>query len=316
LPNFHLKARSHRPFSWNNRGACDLSPTQATFMETPTGHDENADQIAYWNGPGGQRWADRQEMQDILLAPIAKLLIDRAQIKSAERAIDIGCGSGAVSIAVAQKVGKSGHVLGIDVSAPMLARARQIAPEGLPIDFVLADATIHPFERASCDLLISRFGVMFFAEPARSFGNLRKALKPSGRLAFACWREPRENPFFMTPLQAVYKHVPKLPPLGPEDPGPFSFASEQRLRRILSEAGFSDVRMEPCNLALDPAVGRGLDAAVQSALEIGPAARALAEQPPELVAAAARSIREALAPHVKGQSVLLDASIWIVTANA
>ena len=285
-------------------------------METPTGHDQNADQIAYWNGPGGQRWADRQEIQDILLAPIAELLIDRAQIKPAERAIDIGCGSGAVSIAVGQKVGEYGQVLGIDVSAPMLARARQIAPQRLPVDFVLADATIYAFEPASADLLISRFGVMFFAEPARSFGNLRTALKASGRLAFACWREPRENPFFMTPLQAVYKHVAKLPSPGPEDPGPFSFASEQRVRRILSEAGFSDVRMEACNLALDPAVGSGLEAAVKSALEIGPAARALAEQPPEVVAASARSIREALAPHVKGQSVPLDASIWIVTASA
>jgi SAM-dependent methyltransferase len=284
-------------------------------METPLNHDQNADQIAYWNGPGGQRWADRQETQDILLAPIAELLIDRAQIKSSERAIDIGCGSGALSIAVAEKVGPRGHVLGIDVSAPMLARARQVAPQGFPIDFVLADATIYPFERASADLLISRFGVMFFAEPARSFRNLRKALKSSGRLAFACWREPRENPFFMTPLQAAYKHVAKLPPLGPEDPGPFAFASEQRVRRILSEAGFSNVRMERCNLALDPAVGRGLEAAVKSALDIGPAARALAEQPPEVVAAAAQSIREALAPHVRGQSVLLDASIWIVTAN-
>ena len=119
----------------------------------------------------------------------------------------------------------------------------------------------------------------------------------------------------MTPLQAVYKHVAKLPSPGPEDPGPFSFASEQRVRRILSEAGFSDVRMEACNLALDPAVGSGLEAAVKSALEIGPAARALAEQPPEVVAASAGSIREALAPHVKGQSVPLDASIWIVTAQ-
>jgi SAM-dependent methyltransferase len=285
-------------------------------MENLAGHEENADQIAYWNGPGGQRWADRQETQDILLAPIAELLTDRAQIKSAERAIDIGCGSGALSIAVAQVIGQSGHVLGIDVSAPMLARARQVAPKGLSVDFTLADATIYRFESASVDLLISRFGVMFFAEPARSFRNLRKALKSPGRLAFACWREPRENPFFMTPLQAVYKHVPKLPSPGPEDPGPFSFASEQRVRRILGEAGFSGVRMEPCNLALDPAVGRGLEAAVKSALEIGPAARALAEQPPDVVAASVRSIRDALAPHVKGQTVPLDASIWIVTASA
>jgi SAM-dependent methyltransferase len=207
-------------------------------------------------------------------------------------------------------------VLGIDISGPMLARARQVAQAGLPVEFVLADATVYPFEPKSFDLLTSRFGVMFFAEPALSFANLRKALRPSGRLAFACWREPRENPFFMVPLQAVYKHAPRLPQLGPEDPGPFAFASEARVQRILGEAGFTGIAMEPCNLALDIAVGRGLDAAVQGAREIGPAARALAEQPPEVVAAAANSIREVLAPHVRGQTVPLPASIWIVTASA
>jgi SAM-dependent methyltransferase len=285
-------------------------------MDAPTGHDRNADQIAYWNGPGGQRWANRQQSQDILLAPVADILIDRAMPTASERIVDVGCGSGAISIALAQKVGPSGHVMGIDISAPMLARARQVAPAALPVEFVLADATVYPFVPDSFDLLVSRFGVMFFAEPARSFANLRRGLKPSGRLAFACWREPRENPFFMTPLQAVYKHVPKLPQLGPEDPGPFSFASEARVHRILSEAGFSRVAMERCDLALDLAIGSGLDVAVQSALEIGPSARALAEQPPEVVAAAAHSIREAFAPHVRGQTVALPASVWIVTAKA
>lgn len=285
-------------------------------MDTPTGHEQNADQIAYWNGPGGQRWADRQEAQDILLAPIADALIDRARPKPGERVIDVGCGSGATTIAFAKKVAPSGHAFGIDVSGPMLARARQTAPRQLPIDFALADATVYPFEPGSFDLLASRFGVMFFAEPARSFANLRKALRPSGRLAFACWREPRENPFFMVSLQAVYKHVPKLPQQGPEDPGPFSFASEARVQRILGEAGLAGIEMEPRDFALDVAIGRGLDAAVQGALEIGPAARALAEQPADVAAAAARSIREALTPFASGQTVPLPASIWIVTARA
>jgi SAM-dependent methyltransferase len=285
-------------------------------MDALLGHDQNADQIAYWNGPGGQRWADRQQTQDILLKSVADILIDRASAKAGERIVDVGCGSGAVAIALAQGVGPGGHVMGIDISGPMLARARQTAPAGLPVDFVLADATVYPFDPASLDLLVSRFGVMFFAEPALSFANMRKALKPSGRLAFACWREPRENPFFMTPLQAVYQHVPKLPQQGPEDPGPFSFASQARVHRILGEAGFKAIAMEPCDLALDIAIGRGLDAAIESALEIGPAARALAEQPPEVRTAAAHSIREALTPLVRGQSVPLAAAIWIVTASA
>ena len=285
-------------------------------MDNPQGHEENADQIAYWNGPGGQRWADRQAAQDILLKPVADLLIDRAQPKAGERIIDVGCGSGATTIAFAQKVGPSGHVVGVDVSGPMLERARQSAPKDLPVDFVLADATVYPFDPASFDLLASRFGVMFFADPVLSFQNMRKALRPSGRLAFACWREPRENPFFMAPLQAVYKHVPKLPPQGPEDPGPFAFASEARVHRILGAAGFTGIAMEPCALALDVAIGRGLEAAVQGAFEIGPASRALEGHPPEVRAAATNSVREALAAFVKGETVPLPASIWIVTARA
>jgi SAM-dependent methyltransferase len=285
-------------------------------MDAPISHDQNADQIAYWNGPGGEKWANRQQAQDILLAPIADTLIDRARPKSGERIIDVGCGSGATTIAFAQKVAPTGHVFGVDVSGPMLARARQSAPKDLPVEFALADATVYPFAPKSFDLLASRFGVMFFAEPALSFANMRKALRSSGRLAFACWREPRENPLFMAPLQAVYKHAPKLPQQGPEDPGPFSFASEARVHRILGEAGFTGIEMEACNFALDLAIGRGLDAAVQSGLEIGPASRALAEQPPDVVAAATKSIRDALAPFARGQTVPLPASIWIVTARA
>src|SRR6266850_5408901 len=285
-------------------------------MSIPTGQDQNADQIAYWNGPGGQRWANRQHAQDILLAPVLDILINRAKARSGGRIVDVGCGNGSTTLAFAREVGPAGHVLGIDVSAPMLARAREAAPADAPVEFVLADATVYPFDRQTFDLVASRFGVMFFAEPALSFANIRSALRPSGRLAFACWREPRDNPWMMEPLQAVYKHVPKLPQLGPEDPGPFSFASEQRVQRILSEAGFSGIEMQRCDLSLDVATGRGLDAAVETAVEIGPASRALEGQPPDLRGAAANSIRQALAPFAKGQAVPLPASLWIVAARA
>ncbi len=280
------------------------------------GHERNRDQITYWNGPGGQRWAARQQAQDVLLGPIADILLDRARPVSGEQVIDIGCGSGATTIAFARAVGPTGHVLGIDVSAPMLARARQSAPPDLPVEFVLADATVHAFPAGSFDLLASRFGVMFFAEPVLSFANLRKALRASGRLAFACWRQPRENPWMMAPLQAVYRHVPKMPEVGPEDPGPFAFASEDRVRRILGDAGFVRIALEAVAMSLDIAIGGGLDAAVQSALEIGPANRALEGHPPDTVAAASRSIRETLMPFVRGSSVVLPGSIWIVTARA
>jgi ubiquinone/menaquinone biosynthesis C-methylase UbiE len=285
-------------------------------MQIQAAHDKNADQIAYWNGANGQRWTDRQAEQDILLAQVSKALIDRAAPKPGERIIDVGCGCGSTSVAFAERVAPNGFVLGVDISGPMLARARQLAPKAFPVDFVQADATVYPFDPQSFDVVVSRFGVMFFAEPAVSFANLRMALCPSGRLAFASWREPRENPWMMAPLQAVYQHVPKLPPQGPEDPGPFAFASEERVRRILSEAGFKGVAMEPVGLSFDIAIGRGLDAAVQAALQIGPSSRALEGHPPQTRAAAAQSVREVLAPFVRGDSVALPGSIWIVTAQA
>jgi len=284
-------------------------------MEAPVGHDRNADQIAYWNGPGGQHWTDRQAVQDVLLKPISDILIASAAPRPGNRIIDVGCGCGATSIALAERVAPDGAVLAVDISAPMLARARELAPKGLPLDFALADATVYPFEPQSFDLLVSRFGVMFFAEPAVSFANLRKALRRDGRVAFACWRDPKQNPWMMTPLQAVYKHVPKLPQVGPEDPGPFSFASEERVHRILGEAGYAGISMQPHDLSLDIAIGRGLDAAVQGALEIGPASRALQDQPENVREAARASIREALAQFVQGETVMLPAAIWIVTAR-
>ncbi len=285
-------------------------------MDTPPAHDRNADQVAFWNGPAGQHWTERQPVQDALLAPVSQILMECAAPKPGERVLDVGCGCGAITIAVARAVAPTGCAFGIDISGPMLTRARQLAPKDLPVEFVLADATVYPFDPESFDLLVSRFGVMFFADPVASFINLRAALRPSGRMAFACWREPRENPFFMTPLQATYRHVPKLPQVGPEDPGPFAFASEERVRRILTQAGFSQIAMEQRQLALDLAVERGLEAAVQSALEIGPAARALEGHPPEVCEAAKQSIRQALLPFARGQSVPLPASIWIVTARA
>jgi ubiquinone/menaquinone biosynthesis C-methylase UbiE len=241
-------------------------------------------------------------------------LLHRAQVGAGARVIDIGCGCGATSIALARRVQPNGHVLGVDISAPMLARARELAPPELPLEFIHADATVHPFEPGAADLLFSRFGVMFFADPTLSFAHMRTALRPSGRVIFACWREPRLNPWMIVPLQEAFKHVPRLPEPGPEDPGPFSFASEQRVRRHLSAAGFHSIVMEPCDLSLDLAVAQGLDAAVKATLDIGPVSRALEGQDADVRAVVAGSIRAALVAFQRGESVPLGASVWIVTA--
>jgi ubiquinone/menaquinone biosynthesis C-methylase UbiE len=286
-------------------------------VSIPEAHEANANQATYWNGPGGQHWTDRQTMQDALLAPVAERLLAAARPLPAERAIDIGCGCGATTLAVAEVTGPSGRALGLDISAPMIARAKQRAVDtGAAATFEVADATIHDFSAERADLMLSRFGVMFFADPSLSFANMRRGLKPGGRLTFACWREAKLNPWLTLPLRAATRHAPKLPELGPEDPGPFSFAQEARVRHVLETAGFSEISLTPEDLDLDIAVGLGLNNAIAQSLEIGPASRVLEGQPPEIVAAATAEIRAALTPLVRGANLWLAAAIWIVRARA
>jgi SAM-dependent methyltransferase len=278
-------------------------------------HADNSAQAEYWTSVAGPRWTDHQEHQDQVLRPISDRLIAAAAPKPGDRVIDVGCGCGATTIDFAARVSPGGEVLGLDISEPMLARARERAPRNLPIRLELADATVYDFGPRRADLAASRFGVMFFADPARSFANLRKGLKPGGRLAFACWREAKQNPFFVLPLREAAKHAPPLPETDPEAPGPFAFASDARVQRILSDAGYADIVLKPHDLELDIAIGRGLDTAVNAAMTIGPTSRMLDGQSDAVRAAATADIRKALAAHARGDSVPLGAAIWMVTAT-
>ncbi len=278
-------------------------------------HADNASQAEYWTSVAGPRWTEHQKHQDQVLRPISDRLIVAAAPKPGDQVIDVGCGCGATTIDFAAGVGPGGDVLGLDISEPMLARARQRAPRNLPIRFELADATVYDFEPDGADLVVSRFGVMFFADPARSFANLRKSLKPGGRLVFACWREAKQNPWMIVPLREAGKHAPPLPETDPEAPGPFAFANEARVRRILTDAGYTDIALTPQDLEVDIAVGQGLDTAVKSAMTIGPTSRMLDGQSEAVRAAATGDIRKALAGYARGESVPLGAAIWMVTAT-
>jgi SAM-dependent methyltransferase len=288
------------------------------MSETP---DLHAEQVAYWNGAGGAHWVAQQERTDRVMVEIAALVLARAAATPGETVIDIGCGCGATTLGLAESVGPAGRVIGLDVSAPMLGRARErLQSAGLQfagnIDLVLADAASYAFPPEAADLLFSRFGVMFFGEPTQAFANLRRALKPGARLVFACWRDPAENPWMMVPLNAAYLHVPRVPRPGPEDPGPFSFADPARVHRILAGAGFERPALEAVNLSLDLAAGDGLEAAIGYVLEIGATSRALDGQPADRRAAVVAELQHALSPYAQNGSVNLGAAIWLVTATA
>jgi SAM-dependent methyltransferase len=274
----------------------------------------HAQQLAYWNGPAVTRWVTKQEQMDAALAPVADAAIALAAVQPGERVLDIGCGSGATSMALARLVGPTGQVTGLDVSRPMVELARKRSVGMGNLDWLLADAAAHDFPPGSTDLLFSRFGVMFFGDPVAAFANLRPALRPGGRLVFACWRPLDENPWMLLPLRVVQAFVPPAPPPGPDEPGPFAFGDPGRVARILTTAGFSSPRCIRFDTAM--VLGTSLDDAAEQATSIGPAGRALQEQPAAVVEAARDAVRAALVPHFESGRVALPGAIWLVESLA
>jgi len=278
----------------------------------------NAEQVRYWNETAAPKWIQYQTVLDTQLEGLGRMTMDRARLASGEHVLDVGCGCGATSRALATRVGASGSVHGVDISTPMLERAGALAREAghANVRFTNADAQTHRFEPAGADVLFSRFGVMFFADPPAAFRNLRDALRPGGRLAFVCWRPLAENPWLLVPLGAAAQHMQLPPPPAPGAPGPFAFADPERVRGILDQAGFTRIKLDPVNDTLTVG-GGGLDEAVHFLLEgVGPTSAALREADPAVRPRVFAAVKEALAPFVTREGVRMPAAAWIVTADA
>jgi SAM-dependent methyltransferase len=275
----------------------------------------NAEQIEYWNSAQAKRWVDLQERLDALIERFGALAIDRADLAAGERVIDVGCGCGGTSLALAGRVGPSGRVLGVDVSAIMLARARERARNArvANVAFENADAQTHKFDPGAWHCAYSRFGVMFFADPTQAFANLRGALVRGGRVSFACWRALPENPWVTVPLAALTTFLTPPPPPPPGAPGPFSFGDPDRVRGILADAGFERIELAPHDA--DLALGSTLDEAVAFTLSAGPASRLLVDATPDDRVRAQQVVRDAFAPHARGGAVALAGAIWLVRAR-
>jgi SAM-dependent methyltransferase len=281
--------------------------------------EQNAYQVADWNGRSGERWVANQARLDAMVAVFGQAAIEAVAPAAGERILDVGCGAGASSLALTARVGPEGQVLGVDISEALIGRARALAPQDMPVRFQVADASNAELPEGAFDILFSRFGVMFFDDPTGAFAHLRRALRPRGRVAFVCWRGVAENDWVRLPMDAIKAIVPPTAPPPPETPGPFSFADRGRVGRILTAAGFTDIAIAPFDASVSFGEGgtrdAALDDAVKMALEVGPISRALADQPDDIRVRASAAVRAVFADLPGERSVMIDGAAWIVMAR-
>ena len=270
-------------------------------------------QTQLWNGASGRAWVDAQAVLDAMFQPFEDLLVDTVRESSAREVLDFGCGTGGTTLAIAHAVGDGGRCVGIDVSAPMIARAEQRAKDvAARAHFVCADAERFPFAPARFDLLVSRFGVMFFADPVRAFANLRHATRAGGALHAFAWRSASENPFMTTAERAAAPLLPALPARITGAPGQFAFAEEAHVRRILADSGWTDVAIAP----LDVACTLPESALLSYIGRMGPVGVLLQEADAATRADVLATVLQAFAPYVDGTHVHFSAACWRVTARA
>lgn len=266
-----------------------------------------------WTGRVGNAWAEEWRRTDRSFGPLTDRLLDPAALGAFAQVLDIGCGAGELVERLAAWHPQA-QLLGIDISAELLAVARARCGQLPNARFAEADAASW---RADCearpDLLISRHGVMFFADPVAAFAHLRAQAAPGARLRFSCFRARADNEW----VAALMAALPPQPPSDPQAPGPFAFADPDRVEAILAGAGWGDIGFEPIDYAM--IVGDGPDAVDEGLAylqRIGPAARAIAELPEAERPAVRERMRAMLASRHKGGALGLPAASWIVTAAA
>jgi SAM-dependent methyltransferase len=279
-----------------------------------------ADPIAeMWRNSSGEAWARDADNTDRQLEPLGRALLARLGVERGARVLDVGCGCGQTTLELAALVGETGRVIGIDLSSAMLACAAERARAAkLEVELITANAETHRFAPASFDLVFSRFGVMFFADAIAAFTNFHDALVAGGKLGFVCWQGLEQNPWQSLPLAAAQRVFGnrELPAFLRSPTGPLSFADPERVRGILSGAGFVEIEVEPLAQPLEIGGAATLAEAARYLTRIGPAARLLEEngrlRAPEVEAA----IREAIAPFAReGGGVWLASGAFIVRAR-
>jgi SAM-dependent methyltransferase len=269
---------------------------------------------AHWKDAMGRAWADLHPLMERMNLPIGEAVAHRAEPRPDERVLDVGCGTGATTLDMARRVGPQGRCVGVDISPLLLEAARDAAvAEGVDQAwFVEADAQTYPFEAGAFDAVISRFGVMFFDDPDAAFANLRCALRPDGRLAFACWRSAADNPLSLVPVEAAAPFLPPRPPAAKDAPGRFAFADPDRVRGVLARSGWRDIEIEPLD-ALTPV---SFDELMALSLRLGSLGPVLRDQPAAVREQVHEVVADSLRPYVVDGVVPMTAACWLVAARA
>jgi SAM-dependent methyltransferase len=276
-------------------------------------HRADNEQTALWNGLAGHAWVETQELLDQVFRPFEKLLVESVCAGDGGRVLDIGCGTGGITVAVARALGEKGHCTGVDISEPMITAARVRAEqENTPACFLCGDAQTYAFEPQSFEMIISRFGVMFFDDSIRAFENLRRAATDGARLRFIAWRSTGENPFMTTAERAAAPLLPNLPARRPDGPGQFAFADPRRVRSILEKSGWMGIDIEPIDVACT-LPEREL---IRYFSRLGPVGLMLKDADEPTRTQVIKTVRKAFDSYVHGAEVRFDAACWMVTAEA
>ncbi|MEU5346844.1 MULTISPECIES: methyltransferase domain-containing protein [unclassified Streptomyces] len=278
------------------------------------------EQTTRWNGPAGSAWVEAQPLVDGVLKPFEDLLVEALAAGHAGQVLDddscvldVGCGTGTTTLAVARRLGAAGHIVGVDISEPMIGAARARAEQAdSPASFIHADAQEYAFEPATYDVVMSRFGVMFFNDSVRAFANLRRAAKDGAELRFVAWRGPAENPFMTTAERAAAPLLPNLPARRPDEPGQFAFADADKVRRILAEAGWTGIDIQPKDVTCTLPESE----LIRYFSRFGPLGLILGGADEQTRARVVETVRAAFEPFVQGAEVRFTAASWLVGARA
>lgn len=278
----------------------------------------NDEMTEQWNGPSSEPWLRFPDRYDAMLGDLGRLVLQAADPRPGEAVLDVGCGAGQLTLEAAERVGPAGRVVGVDLSAPLLDLARRRASEAAveSVTFLEADAQVHALLPDAFDVVLSRFGVMFFDDPVAAFENLRRATAPAGRLAFVAWQESARNEWMELPNAVAARHLDMpVPPL-PDAPGPVAFGHRERVQTVLTDSGWVDVRVEDVQTTLLVGGPGTVDDAVTFYDTSRFGRTVLDPAGPEQRAAVLAELRAELSARMGTEGLRLGAAVWIVTAQA